>query len=146
MIDGRNWLVAGGALSAVASALHLGCIAGGPAWYRFFGAGEKIARMAERGWHAVPVTLLIAAVLAGWSAYALSGAGALPRLPLLRPALVAITAVYLLRGLIVLPIAIVRPAMLSPFWLWSSAIVLGYGIVHAVGVWRAWPTLSRDWG
>jgi hypothetical protein len=77
MIDGGRWLVAGGVLSAGASLLHLGCIAGGASWYRFFGAGEKMARMAERGWRAVPVTVLIAAVLALWSAYAFSAAGVL---------------------------------------------------------------------
>jgi len=33
-------LTAGGAMSAVAAALHLGCILFGASWYRFFGAGE----------------------------------------------------------------------------------------------------------
>lgn len=136
MTDGPGWLIAGGILSAVASALHVCIIFGGPGWYRFFGAGEGMARAAERGdARAVLITLSIAAVLVVWAAYAFSGAGVLPRLPLLRPALVAISAVYLARGLIVVPMAIVRPAMLSPFWLWSSAIVLGYGIVYAVGIW-----------
>lgn len=144
MTDGGRWLVAGGALSAVASLLHIGCIFGGPAWYRFFGAGERMARMAERDWwRPAPVTLLIAAVLAVWAAYAFSAAGLLPRLPLLRTALVAITGVYLLRGLVILPMLALQPAMVSAFWLWSSAIVLGYGIVHAVGLWSAWGTLPK---
>lgn len=141
MTDGRAWLITGGMLSAVASALHLGCIVGGPSWYRFFGAGAKIVRMAERGWGAVPVTLLIAGVLATWAAFAFSGARLLPHLPLLRPALVAITSVYLLRGLILLPMLAFRPAMVTPFWLWSSAVVLAYGIVHAVGLARSWTLL-----
>ena len=144
MIDGRNWLIAGGGLSAAASLLHLACIVGGPNWYRFLGAGEGMARAAERGeWRPALITLAIAGVLAAWSAFAFSGAGLLPRLPLLRTALVAITAVYLLRGLVVLPLAILRPALVTPFVLWSSAIVLIYGIVHAIGVWAAWGSLSR---
>ena len=142
MIDGASWLIAGGVLSAAASALHLGCMAGGPSWYRFFGAGAKIVRLAERGWGAVPVTLLIAAVLAAWAAYAFSGAQLIPRLPLLRPALVAIAAVYLLRGLVIVPMLAFCPAMVTPFWLWSSAIVLVYGMVYAVGTSRAWPALA----
>ncbi len=146
MIDGKAWLTVGGGLSAVASALHVAIIFGGPSWYRFFGAGEKLTQMAERGRGAVPVTLLIAAVLAVWAAFAFSGAGLLPKLPLLRTALVAITAVYLLRGLMVVPMAVVRPDMLNAFWLWNSAIVLAFGIVHAIGVWAAWPALSRDPG
>lgn len=143
MIDGPGWLIAGGILSALASALHLGCIAGGAPWYRFFGAGEKMARMAERGWGAVPVTLFIAVVLAAWSAYALSGAGILPRLPLLRTALVAIAAIYLLRGLMIVPLLVLRPTMITAFWWWSSAIVLVYGIVYSVGTWAMWNALSH---
>ena len=144
MIDGARWLVAGGVLSALASLLHLGCIIGGPAWYRFFGAGEPMARAAERGesWPAL-ITLLIAGVLAVWSAFAFSGAGLLPRLPLLRIALAAITCTYLLRGLAIVPMAMLRPEMVSPFWLWSSAIVLTYGVVHAIGLWLAWGALSK---
>ena len=70
------WLIAGGWLSLAVSALHIGCILGGPDWYRFFGAGEQMARMAERG-EAYPtmVTLGIAAILAIWAAYALPGRG-----------------------------------------------------------------------
>lgn len=144
MTDGSRWLVAGGVLSAVASLLHVGCILGGPDWYRFFGAGEQMARMAERDWwRPAPVTLLIAGVLAVWAAYAFSGAGLLPRLPLLRTALIAITTVYLLRGLVIVPMAALRPDLLSPFALWSSAIVLAYGIVYAIGLWSTWGTLSK---
>jgi hypothetical protein len=46
----RNpWLVTGGVLSAAAALLHVAIIAGGPDWYRFFGAGERMAHMAELG-------------------------------------------------------------------------------------------------
>jgi hypothetical protein len=77
-------LAAGALLSAVAALLHLGIIAGGPAWYRFFGAGERFARAAAEGrWYPTVVTLGIAAVLFIWSAYALAGAGVVTRLPLL---------------------------------------------------------------
>ena len=101
----RNpWLVAGGVLSGAAAILHLAVIAGGPDWYRFFGAGEGMARMAERGMlQPTLITLGIAAILAVWAAYAFAGAGLIRRLPLMRTALVAISAVYLLRGLILAP-------------------------------------------
>jgi hypothetical protein len=113
----RNpWLVGAGLLSAAAALLHLAIIVGGPDWYRFFGAGEGMARMAEQG-SARPtlITLGIAAVLAIWAAYAFAGAGLLPRLPLLRTALVAITAVYLLRGLVILPLLAFRPDKAGAF-------------------------------
>jgi hypothetical protein len=137
------WLVAGGMLSAVAVILHLAVIAGGPDWYRFVGAGEEMAQMAERGLlRPALITVAIATVLAIWSGYAFAGAGLLPRLPLMRTALVAITAVYLLRGLALVPLALLRPALVDSFALWSSLIVLVYGIVHAVGTYRAWPALA----
>lgn len=87
------------------------------------------------------MTLLIAAVLAVWAGYAFSGARLAPQLPLLRAGLVAISTVYLLRGLVPLPMALLRPEMLSPFWWWSSAIVLVFGIVHAIGTWASWDSL-----
>ncbi|WP_372706337.1 hypothetical protein [Brevundimonas sp.] len=137
-------LVAGGVLSAAASLLHLAVIAGGPSWYRFFGAGEGMARMAERG-SVTPtlVTVGIASVLAIWSAYAFAGAGLIPRLPLMRTALVLISTVYLLRGLVLIPAFIVNPGGVLPFVLWSSLIVLIYGVAYAVGTWIAWPGLSN---
>src|SRR5687768_9713323 len=103
------WLVAGGALSAIAAAMHLAIIVGGPAWYRFFGAGERLAQAAERG-SPMPavVTMGIATVLAVWAAYAFSGAGLIPRLPLLRLGLVTISAIYLARALLWLPALALR--------------------------------------
>lgn len=137
----NRWLLAGGILDGIAALLHLGCIVGGPAWYRFFGAGEGLARMAERGmWRPTVFAVGIAAILTGWGCYALSGAGVLPRLPLLRPVLFAIAAVYLLR-------AAALPAMLQLMpdrgatFLWvSSAIVLVFGLVHLIGA----MTLAAD--
>jgi hypothetical protein len=140
----RNpWLIAGGLLSAAAALLHLAVIAGGPDWYRFFGAGEGMARMAERGLLTPTlITLGIAAVLAIWAAYAFAGAGLIRRLPLMRTALAAICAVYLLRGLVLVPMFAFTPEKIGAFALWSSLIVLGYGIAYAMGTWRAWSALS----
>ncbi|MBA3667557.1 MAG: hypothetical protein H0W65_07535 [Sphingomonas sp.] len=136
-------LVVGGGLSLAAAALHLACIAGGPAWYRFFGAGEGMARLAERGdWRPAAIAAAIAAMLALAAAYAFSGAGLIARLPLLRTGLVVISAIYLLRGLVVLmPSALGRADLSRGFLLWSSLIVLAFGIVHAVGTARIWKSL-----
>ncbi len=143
MIGRSGLLVVGGGLSLAAAALHLACIVGGPAWYRFLGAGEAMARLAERGdWRPAAITAAIAAMLAMAAAYAFSGAGLIARLPLLRTGLVVISAVYLLRGLVVLmPSALGRDDLSRNFMLWSSLIVLAFGIVHAVGTARAWKSL-----
>jgi hypothetical protein len=135
-------LAVGALLSAVAALLHLGIIAGGPAWYRFFGAGERFARAAAEGrWYPAVVTLGIAAVLFTWSAYALAGAGVVGRLPLLKAALVAITAVYLVRGIAFAPLVLAKGGALTPFVVWSSLICLVYGMVHLVGLVQRWPAL-----
>jgi hypothetical protein len=136
----NGWLLAGGLLSLLAAVAHLACIVGGSNWYRALGAGERLARAAERGaWGPALITLCIAAVLALWGGYALAGAGVLPRLPLMRAALVAITGVYLLRGAVLfVPSALRRPDLSPAFIAWSSSIVLTIGAVHAVGTWRGW--------
>ena len=142
----RNpWLLAAGWMSAAASLLHLACIVGGPDWYRFFGAGEPIARAAERGsWVPALLTAGIAAILAIWAAYAFAGAGMIRRLPLMRTALVLISLVYLARGsMIFAPSAMSRPDLSPDFLFWSSLVVLVYGAVYAIGTSRAWPHLSR---
>ena len=140
----NRWLIAGGLLSAVAALLHIAVIIGGPDWYRFFGAGEGMARAAEQGsWVPAATTLGITAVLAIWSAYAFSGAGLIPRLPLIRTGLVTISAVYLARGLILFPAVALTPELIDAFAVWSSLIVLVYGVAYAVGTWKSWGSLSR---
>jgi hypothetical protein len=141
---GAGFLLLGAAFSALAALAHVGIVIGGPGWYRFFGAGEGMARMAEGGsWYPTLITLAIAAVLAGWSAYALSAAGVLPALPFLRAVLLAVTAVYLLRGAAGFVLAFVAPGGNSPaFWVWSSLICLLFGAVHAIGLTRGWTALS----
>ena len=138
-----QWLLVGGGLSLIASLAHLACIAGGPSWYRFMGAGERMARAAERG-EARPalITVAIAAILAVWAAYAFSGAGLIAPLPLLRTALVIITAVYLARGMVLfMPSLLRRPDLSAEFLARSSLIVLAMGSIHAIGTWRAWSIL-----
>ena len=138
----NHWLIAGGWLSVVASLLHVACIFGGPDWYRFFGAGEALAQADARGeWYPAMLTTAIAAVLATWAAYAFAGAGLIRRLPLMRTALIAISAVYLARGLFIIPVVLQEQAR-TPFNIWSSLIVLGYGIAYAIGTWKAWPQLK----
>lgn len=136
-------LVVAGVLSALAAILHLAIIIGGPRWYQFFGAGEGMARLAERGaLRPTLITLAIACVLATWAAYAFSGAGLIPRLPLLRLGLVTIALVYLLRGSLIFWMLIAKPKAVTGFWIWSSAIVLVYGSAYTVGTWLVWPILS----
>lgn len=143
MFDAANpFLLAGAALSAVAALLHLVCIAWGAPAYRLMGAGERMAELVARGhWFPTVVTLGVAAVLTVWSLYALSGAGVMVRLPLLRWGLCAITAVYLLRA-VGFPLLIAHiPGNSMAFWVWSSVVCFVIGAVHLVGLYQVWHRL-----
>lgn len=135
-------LVLAAGLSAVAALLHLMIILGGAPWYRFFGAGERLARAAEAG-RVYPslVTAGIAAVLGLWATYALAAGGLRLALPWVPQVLCALTAVYLLRGLAIVPLMIFMRAAVTPFLLWSSGVCLLVGLVHLVGLYQAWPRL-----
>ena len=141
----NTYLLTGASLSATAALLHLGCIAFGPSWYRFFGAGERMAQLAAAG-DIFPtlVTAGIAVVLTLWSLYALSGAGVILRLPLLRTGLCVITGIYLLRGISGFWLAAMAPGERSvAFWCWSSVICLAIGALYLLGTRQAWTALSR---
>src|SRR5690606_27508854 len=91
---GSSVLLLAAAFSAVAALAHISVVVGGPAWYRFFGAGEGMARLAASGsWYPAMVTIGIAAALAACSAYTLSAAGLLPAFPFLKAALMIVTSV-----------------------------------------------------
>ncbi|MEP0190445.1 MAG: hypothetical protein ABJP70_07480 [Erythrobacter sp.] len=141
---GRNWLVGAALLSAVACFIHIATIFGGGDWYRFFGAGEEMAKLDEAGsWRPAIITVFISAVLAGWVGYALSGAGVIFRLPLLRTALIAISAVLFMRAALYFAPQFWRPEHGSGFILWSSLAVLVLGLAFAIGTALSWRRLSR---
>jgi hypothetical protein len=142
-----NLLLIAGTLNILAAALHVGVVFGGPPWYRFFGAGEEMALMAEKG-SLTPaiITLGIASVLLLWAAYAWSGAGLIPNMPFLKLALTVITAIYLIRGAggLIAPFVADHPHIKQhsrAFWIWSSVICLVIGAIHLFGVFAVWSNL-----
>jgi len=140
----NSFLLAGAGLSFIASFLHVGILFGGANWLRFFGAGEEMAQMAERGeaWPYI-VTSLIAAVLFIWGLYALKGAGMaqfLP-LPLLRLGLLAIASVFIIRGLVIVPAIFGAPQFSGLFWIITSSICLVIGLAYAIGLAQRWSEL-----
>lgn len=136
-------LIFGAILSAIAALLHVGCIIFGAPWYRFFGAGEQMAQMAEAGSsHPTIITLLITIILGVWSLYALSGAGVIRKLPLLRTGLCVITAIYLIRGTVFVPLMSYFPDNSPLFWIISSSICFFFGVVHLIGLRQVWYKLK----
>lgn len=141
----KNRYLIGAAICCLVAALaHLGCIVFGGDWYRLFGAGEQMALLAEQGhWYPTVVTLVISLMLVMWALYALSGAGVIRRLPLLRPVLCGITTIFLLRGLAFVVIMPVFPGNSLMFWWVSSAICLLIGVLYLTGTVQCWRLLSN---
>lgn len=140
----NKFLIAAAICSAAAALLHLGCIIFGGEWYRFFGAGEQMAQMAEAG-HIYPaiVTLAISTLLTIWSLYALSGAGVILRLPLLRLVLCLIAAIYLIRGIGFVFLMPIFPENSLTFWVVSSTVCLIFGSLYALGVRQSWAYIAN---
>jgi hypothetical protein len=138
-VKGNLALTIAGIASLLAGITHVLIIFGGPTWYRFFGAGESMAQMAEDGnIQAAIMTSGIALMLSIWGLYALSGAGLITRLPLIKTALVLITFVYLARSVagFILPFVTTHPAITQnslTFWLISSSICLVIGLLYLFG-------------
>lgn len=144
---GRDYLKIAGGLNFLVALLHVVIIFGGADWYRFFGAGEQMALMAEAGdIQPALITLFIAFVLAIWGVYAWSGSGVIPKLPFLKTILCLISGVYLLRGVAGLFAAYSSDNPLaaqnsSIFWLISSVICLIFALVHMLGLIHKWRSL-----
>ena len=135
-------LILAGLCSAAAALAHLACVLIGAPAYRFMGAGERMARAAEAGhWPPTLLTLGITGMLGVWAWYAFSAAGLLPRLPLMRWALVLISTVYLARALAFPLMMASFPENSLRFWLVSSSICLVIGALHAYGTWSRWSQL-----
>ena len=138
----NTWLAVGGVMSLGAALLHLAIIIGGPNWYRYFGAGEEIARMAAEGrWRPAIITGLVAIGLALCGLYALSGAGLVPSLPLLDVVLCVVAGAYTLRGLAYPVLKVMNSVASTPLFLWSSIICLIVGVVHLIGLAQIWKVI-----
>ena len=141
---GSGLLVIAGSLGLAVALLHA-IIAFSPAMCRTFGAPESFI---ARGPGVVTVvTLLLAAMFATWGLYGFSGAGWLPRLPFLAPALVGIGSTFTARGLMLFLQLLVRAGVVRSSAPASrrdvvfSAASLVIGIVYLAGTLASWQAL-----
>jgi hypothetical protein len=95
-------LIVGAILVACVSAFHFICAFVGPAAYRALGAGEAMAKSAEKGSPGPFLfTFGLALVFGLFSIYGFSAAGRLRSLPITRAVIVFAGAVFGLRGLLI---------------------------------------------
>ena len=140
----NSLLIIAASFSAIAALLHLACIIFGAPMYLLMGAGQQMAHLADAGhWYPTVVTSVIAVILMLWSLYALSGAGVIRRLPLLRVALCAITTIYLVRSVAFVPLMQYFPENSAAFWFWSSSICFVFGLVYLLGTRQVWTRLKK---
>jgi hypothetical protein len=138
-----NLLSIAGTLTFLAALVHIGCIVYGGDGYRFLGAGEHMATLAESGDpYPSVITGTISAILMIWSAYAFSGAGIIVKLPFVRLALVLISTVLLVRALGFYFIMSAFPENTLTFWLVSSCACLILGLLYALGLKQRWSAIS----
>ena len=143
---GKSSLLVAAAGSLAIALLHLAIwMSGSPAWYAWFGA-RGLGELAARG-SIVPTlfTLPIAALFAVFGAYALSAAGFIRRLPLLKTVLVLLALIYTLRGLVLILdlFALVTVLNYPPRAAVFSGVSLSIGLAYSIGTIRAWPRLRK---
>ena len=133
--DPQDFFLFGAYCCALASLLHLGCIAFGEPWYRFFGAGDKMIKLVNQG-SSYPhrLTFFISMVLMVWAVYGWSGAGIIRELPLRDPILSLISGVLILRGLVAIPLSKRISGNSKLFWWVSSLICLLMGSSFLAGL------------
>ncbi len=143
---GAQLLAACAYASFALAAVHVACIFAGEATARFFTAPRPVLEMIRSGsLLIIPVVLGIVAILGTFGLYAWSAAGRMRRLPLLRPGLVAVGAIFTLRGLLLIPQAAVMlrhpgafPWQVPVFSLGSLAL----GLAHLTGARLRWSELA----
>ena len=143
---GRGLLAACALISFALALVHVACIFTGEATARFFTAPRPVLELIRSGsWLIVPVCLVIVTVLGTFGLYAWSAAGRMRRLPWLRGGLVAVGAIYTLRGLVLIPQALtmlkhpgVFPWQVPVF----SLVALALGLAHLAGAKQRWRELA----
>jgi hypothetical protein len=144
---GRSLLAVGGVLSAVLSIVHVAVLLIGAPAYRYFGAPDEFALQSQAGSY-VPALLtgFFALIFGVWAIYGFGGARLIRRPPLVRTGLVVIAGVYLLRGMSVLPEALLlmrTPGAFPPRFIVFSVVSLLIGLAYAIGARQAWRRLGH---
>jgi len=129
-------LISAGIIAAAAAIWHLLCILGGPSWFAFARAPQQVIASAQQGTLLAPLsTLFVAGLMFTCSAFALSAAGLIRSLPLLKSALITITILCILRALSAIP-SLVYANDLDLWQLVASSVWLYTGICFLAGTVR----------
>ena len=126
-------------------ALFQAVITFSPAWSRYFGAPEKLVSNIPMLYVAGFTAAVFFSV---FGLYAMSGAGHIRPLPLLRIGLLVICVLYILRGLAAIPILLVMTGYVQyskpipETGLGSSLVSLIIGLIYLAGTIGSWHNLK----
>jgi hypothetical protein len=141
-VDKRTWLITAAGFSFFMAAGQA-AIAVSPTLAAYFQAPPGLL---ENRWRLLIIGGGAAFIPVVFGLYALSGAGIIGRLPLLRSVLIAIGALFLLRGLFivltVLELLGVLPGRILVQGVLSHLVFLAAGIAFSVGTALNWSVLS----
>lgn len=143
-MNSKTWFQIGGIISFAIALLHLVVIFIGADAYRYFGAGEEMALMAEEGsYYPATITTGIILVFILFGLYAFSAVGTLRKLPGLKTMLSLITGIYVLRGLgfFVETLGIIYNYDVPVRHAVFSFVAFVTGIIHLIGLIRIWKKL-----
>jgi hypothetical protein len=143
---GSRLLALAGWWNIAFAVLHLVILFMGGRGYRYFGAGEQMARAAEAG-DSKPalITSGLTVMFVLFGLYALAAAGHIRRLPLTRWLVLAIGILYVLRGILAGPQAVwawQRPELVPLRFVLFSGVALVLGVITVYGVRLRWQDLG----
>jgi hypothetical protein len=141
-MDKRAWLKAAAGLSFFMAVCQT-VISLSPAAAAYFQAPPPLL---ENRWQLFLVGEAAAVVLVIFGLYALSGAGTIRRLPLLRLGLIGISSLYLLRGLfLILSVLVILGVLQGELLIQgeiSTLVFLAAGIAYAIGTAVNWKDMQ----
>ncbi|MBB5204047.1 hypothetical protein HNQ51_001340 [Inhella inkyongensis] len=115
----------------------------GPDWYAFLTSPAWVVASARaQTWEAPAGALGVGALMGMCGLFALSAAGLMQRLPLLRAGLAVSALVCTLRGLLLIPFLIRVPERLTAFDITASLVWLLAGLCFVWVALRRWRDLS----
>lgn len=136
-------LLVGATIALFGAVIHWIAPVLGPDWYAFLHAPPAAVASARNGTAFGPVgAFVIGALMFACTLFGLSGRGDLRYLPFTRAALVVISFICLVRGLIIIPYIIILPSV-PPFELVASAIWFVAGSGFFLGLIGTWAVLSK---
>ena len=140
---GRYAFVFGAGIWLFGALIHWVAPLLGADWYAFLHSPEWVVGSARNGtWEAPLGAVVIGGLMFACALYALAGAGMIRRIPLLKTALVVISTIGIVRGLLPVPLLLSAPDRLSAFDIVGSLIWLLAGLSFLLGTASRWHLLA----